>query len=156
MVTSLMQARSVVDVGCYRRATLLPTSTDVADLLKEQVVDACRRGGFGAGATVGAAAGGQQRADGKWTGQWADGRRMTSTQADDVDAGEASSGRLRGRDGWPGSFDPGACRCRRRSRWLRRESTTGWVLERKCLGLPCCRSVDELSPLDCVLKIGIK
>ncbi|KAL6008642.1 hypothetical protein ACLOJK_034156 [Asimina triloba] len=81
MTTPLMQARSVVDVGCWRHATLLPTSTDVADLLKEQAVDACMRGGFGTGEIAGAAAGGRRQAWQQADDKWADGKRATSTQA---------------------------------------------------------------------------
>ncbi|KAL5991162.1 hypothetical protein ACLOJK_012068 [Asimina triloba] len=83
-----------------RRRRLLPTSTDIVDLLKEQTVDACRRGRFGASAATGATAGGRH---------WADGKRIRQ-RADGVDAGEPSSGQRRGHNGWPGSSDPGACR----------------------------------------------
>ncbi|KAL6002297.1 hypothetical protein ACLOJK_034227, partial [Asimina triloba] len=69
MVASSMQARSVIGVGCWRRVTLLPTSTDVTDFLKEQAVDACRRGGFSTGTAAGAAIGRRRQAQ-----QWADGK----------------------------------------------------------------------------------
>ncbi|KAL5977812.1 hypothetical protein ACLOJK_036835 [Asimina triloba] len=73
MTTSSMQARSIVGVGCWRCATLLLTSTDVADLLKERAIDV----------------GGNRR------------KRAVAEEADDDDneAGTTASGSGRRRDG---------------------------------------------------------
>ncbi|KAL6004426.1 hypothetical protein ACLOJK_004979 [Asimina triloba] len=91
MAACLMRARSVVGVACWRHANLLPTSIDVADLLKEQAVDVCMRGGFGAGATVGA--------DGVW--QRAD---KLIVEGDDAGERRATMGSSRG-DGQQGKAD---------------------------------------------------